>query len=160
MYKLLLVCFGFSFFINIIKKNGDIVPFFKNLSKIDIFMRLSFIICASLIFFLSSQAKLPSPIKPFFGLDKVFHTIAFGAFAFTLTFWFKTEKWINNAKKYVLLVICITVLYGLSDEIHQYFVPNRSSSVYDLLADTLGAFLAVGLRLLLIKKFYLMRKNV
>lgn len=135
--------------------------FFKEIKKIDIFMRLSFIICASLIFFLSSQAKLPSPIKPFFGLDKVFHTIAFGAFAFTLTFWFKTEKWINNAKKYVLLVICITVLYGLSDEIHQYFVPNRSSSVvYDLLADTLGAFLAVGLRLLLIKKFYLKMESV
>ena len=143
-----------------IKKGGFSMLFFKEIKKIDIFMRLSFIICASLIFFLSSQAKLPSPIKPFFGLDKVFHTIAFGAFAFTLTFWFKTEKWINNAKKYVLLVICITVLYGLSDEIHQYFVPNRSSSVYDLLADTIGAFLAVGLRLLLINNFYLKRKNV
>ena len=143
-----------------IKKGGFSMLFFKEIKKIDIFMRLSFIICASLIFFLSSQAKLPSPIKPFFGLDKVFHTIAFGAFAFTLTFWFKTEKWINNAKKYVLLVICITVLYGLSDEIHQYFVPNRSSSVYDLLADTLGAFLAVGLRLLLIKKFYLKMESV
>lgn len=160
MYKLLLVCFGFSFFINIIKKNGDIVSFFKNLSKIDIFMRLSFIICALLIFFLSSQSKLPSPPKPFFGLDKIFHIIAFGAFAFTLTFWFKTEKWISKAKKYVLFVICITVIYGLSDEIHQYFVPNRSSSVYDLLADALGAFLAVGLRLLLINNFYLKRKNV
>ena len=143
-----------------IKKGGFSMLFFKEIKKIDIFMRLSFIICASLIFFLSSQAKLPSPIKPFFGLDQVFHTIAFGAFAFTLTFWFKTEKWINNAKKYVLLVICITVLYGLSDEIHQYFVPNRSSSVYDLLADTLGAFLAVGLRLLLIKKFYLKMESV
>ena len=134
--------------------------FFKEIKKIDIFMRLSFIICAFLIFFLSSQSKLPSPPKPFFGLDKIFHIIAFGAFAFTLTFWFKTENWISKTQKYVLLVICITVLYGLSDEIHQYFVPNRSSSVYDLLADTLGAFLAVGLRLLLIKKFYLMRKNV
>lgn len=134
--------------------------FFKGIKKIDIFMRLSFIICASLIFFLSSQAKLPSPIKPFFGLDKIFHIIAFGAFAFTLTFWFKTENWISKAQKYVLLVICITVLYGLSDEIHQYFVPNRSSSVYDLLADTLGAFLAVSLRLLLIKKFYLKRESV
>ncbi|UTY25155.1 hypothetical protein E4N78_07050 [Treponema denticola] len=91
---------------------------------------------------------------------RFFIVIAFGAFAFTLTFWFKTEKWISKAQKYVLLVICITVLYGLSDEIHQYFVPNRSSSVYDLLADALGAFLAVGLRLLLINNFYLKRKNV
>lgn len=136
------------------------MPFLNKMKKMDIFMRISFIICALLIFFLSSQSKLPSPPKPFFGLDKIFHIIAFGAFAFTLTFWFKTEKWISKAKKYVLFVICITVIYGLSDEIHQYFVPNRSSSVYDLLADTIGAFLAVGLRLLLINNFYLKRKNV
>lgn len=135
---------------SILLKNVSVL---KKMKKIDIFMRVSFIICTVLIFFLSSQSKLPSPPKSFFGLDKVFHIIAFGAFAFTMTFWFKIEKWISNTQKYVLLVICITVLYGLSDEIHQYFVPNRSSSVYDLLADTLGAFLAVGLRLLLIKKY-------
>jgi len=148
--------YGYAFYMNFFyrkdKKRRGFMLFLMKMKKLDIFMRISFIICALLIFFLSSQSKLPSPPNPFFGLDKVFHIIAFGAFAFTLTFWFKTEKWISKAQKYVLLVICITVLYGLSDEIHQYFVPNRSSSVYDLLADTLGAFLAVGLRILMVKK--------
>lgn len=134
--------------------------YFKRLSRTDAFMRLSFIICAFLIFFLSSQSKLPSPSKPFFGLDKILHIIAFGSFAFTLTFWFTAEKWINNMQKYALLVVCITALYGISDEVHQYFVPNRSSSFYDLLADTVGAFLAVGLKLLLIKKSTLKRNHV
>lgn len=130
------------------------------LKKMDVFMRLSFIICAFLIFFLSSQSKLPSPSKTFFGLDKILHIIDFGSFAFTLTFWFTAENWISNTQKYALLVIGITVLYGISDEVHQYFVPNRSPSIYDLLADTVGAFLAVGLKLLLIKKSTLKRNNV
>lgn len=116
-------------------------------------MRISFIICACLIFFLSAQSKLPTPVRPFFGLDKLFHAIAFGAFAFTLSFWFKRERWAENCLKYTLLVVGMTALYGLSDEIHQYFVPNRSSSVYDLLADIAGACLAAGLRLLLLKNW-------
>ena len=33
------------------------------------------------------------------------------------------------------------VVFGISDEIHQWFVPNRQADIWDLLADTLGATL-------------------
>ncbi|NOY94493.1 MAG: antibiotic resistance protein VanZ [Deltaproteobacteria bacterium] len=33
----------------------------------------------------------------------------------------------------------VTILWGLSDELHQAFVPGRSSELLDLLADALGA---------------------
>ena len=36
------------------------------------------------------------------------------------------------------------ILWGISDEIHQYFVPGRDSSVRDLLADAVGFAVAVG----------------
>jgi VanZ family protein len=39
--------------------------------------------------------------------------------------------------------VFIAAAYGLSDEIHQQFVPSRVASIYDLLADTIGAFLGV-----------------
>ncbi len=42
-------------------------------------------------------------------------------------------------------IVCI--IYGASDEFHQYFVPNRSSELQDLLADIAG----VLIMLLLIK---------
>ena len=38
--------------------------------------------------------------------------------------------------------IVFVAMYGLSDEIHQVFVPNRSFEVADILADTMGAVMA------------------
>jgi VanZ family protein len=34
-----------------------------------------------------------------------------------------------------------TALYGLSDEIHQYFVPERSADPFDWMADAVGGAL-------------------
>lgn len=47
----------------------------------------------------------------------------------------------------------ITILYGASDEIHQYYVPNRSAEVLDWMADIIGAIIAV-----LIIKYFLQKR--
>jgi thioredoxin reductase (NADPH) len=41
--------------------------------------------------------------------------------------------------------IALTVIYAISDEIHQLHVPRRTASVKDVLSDSLGVVLAVGL---------------
>ena len=46
-----------------------------------------------------------------------------------------------------LLGVIITIAYGMSDEFHQYFVPNRQCTLSDLLADAVGALLAYGVAL-------------
>jgi VanZ family protein len=43
-----------------------------------------------------------------------------------------------------LLGVIIAVGYGVTDEIHQYFVPGRHCSLHDVLSDTVGAMLAYG----------------
>ena len=40
--------------------------------------------------------------------------------------------------------IVVATLYGISDEIHQYFVPQRQVEARDVLADALGASVAAG----------------
>lgn len=44
-----------------------------------------------------------------------------------------------------LLGMAITVAYGVSDELHQRFVPGRSPDVLDVFADACGAAIAAGL---------------
>lgn len=42
-----------------------------------------------------------------------------------------------------IAAILLATLYGVSDELHQTFVPGRSADRFDVLADCLGATLAV-----------------
>lgn len=49
-----------------------------------------------------------------------------------------------KAVKNVFLAVLFTVLYGVFDEIHQIFVPFRSSSFKDVFTDSIGALLSGG----------------
>lgn len=44
----------------------------------------------------------------------------------------------------LIQAVVFTVLYGIFDEVHQAFVPNRSPEVFDVLTDTAGAVAAAG----------------
>jgi hypothetical protein len=45
-------------------------------------------------------------------------------------------------RRYFLLVFVITIFYGVSDEVHQLFVPGREGSVRDVLIDGVGILFA------------------
>ena len=62
----------------------------------------------------------------------------------------KKDRW---RKEYILWSIIISSTYGLTDEIHQFFVPGRFLSFIDWLADILGVVIFVW-----IYKWY--KKNV
>ena len=90
-----------------------------------------------LIFYLSSLQgyTLPMLVQ---NSDKIVHTIFYIPLAFLLYFALKH----SGVKKNVfLLTVALTILYGISDEYHQRYVPNRISSAGDVIADSLGAFL-------------------
>jgi len=48
--------------------------------------------------------------------------------------------------KAIVLSALICVLYAVSDEMHQYFVPGREAQVTDVLIDGMGALAGIGLR--------------
>jgi VanZ family protein len=90
------------------------------------------------IWFLSSQSTLPKP-KGILGIDKVQHFIAYFVLAAAIGFWFfpgRQQKW---RWKPVFVSVVIAAVYGVIDEVHQYFVPGRECSVWDWLADSIGA---------------------
>lgn len=73
-----------------------------------------------------------------------------GLTASNLLFSFKIRT-----KPNLLISPAFCLLYAISDEIHQYFVPGRAFQISDLIVDTLGAVAGVFgfmLLLLIIKK--------
>ena len=60
-----------------------------------------------------------------------------------------------NAKKNFNFSFLVSSLYGLSDEVHQYFVPYRTFSLFDLLADMIGSLFGIVIFLYLQRtRFY------
>jgi len=70
--------------------------------------------------------------------DKVAHFAVYG-FLGTLVYRAGAPKWP------AWLAVLVVSAFGATDEWHQYFVPGRDCDVFDWLADTLGAALAVTL---------------
>jgi VanZ family protein len=89
----------------------------------------------ALLFYLSSQRRLPAGPE---GADKVLHFLAYFFLALLWIRGFGGGR-IRVTSAQALAAFAITALFGLTDEIHQSFVPGRSASGWDLLADTLGA---------------------
>lgn len=77
--------------------------------------------------------------------DKVIHMGLFGSLALSIFFHF--EQYLNisfrsTRTKALSLIVCI--LFGIGMEFYQkYFVPSRSLDVIDMLADAMGALLAL-----------------
>lgn len=56
-----------------------------------------------------------------------------------------------NGLSGALAAFGIAVVYAISDEAHQLFIPGRSGEVRDVLIDSTGAAVGIGISLLLLK---------
>jgi len=97
---------------------------------------------AGIIFYMSSQSH-PEEQLPSFVLkdvsDKVLHAVEYAVLGGLC---YRAFRWgVSGAvASYALLFAIATAsLYGVTDEVHQFFVPFRESSWLDWLADTVGA---------------------
>jgi VanZ family protein len=76
--------------------------------------------------------------------DKVVHIILFGGFVFlwSLYYSFRPLPVFRLRRKFFFLFI-VAVLYGTAMEyVQKYFIPFRDYDTMDILADSIGAFLA------------------
>ena len=114
------------------------------MTRIFLFYWLPLLVYLVLIF---AQSAFPAPQTGLEipHLDKGVHAAIYGLLgilfcrAYGRTWLRMDSRWLM-----VLSIVSATV-FGLSDEIHQYFVPSRSADRMDLLADLLGSAVAVVL---------------
>jgi VanZ family protein len=109
-----------------------------------------------IIFFLSSVPGDHLVLPEIVNIDKVAHMAIYGLLAGTVFFAFGGRLVCLYPRLVPLLVIFICILYGISDEFHQSFVPNRMPSFADILADGCGAVIVC---LLLAAKIHLRKKR-
>jgi len=98
------------------------------------------------IFFLSAQGTIPSLIQPLLHLvkDKSLHACEYGALALLFVRAGRLQFPRGCVWRIAVFAAAAAVLYGMTDEWHQMYVPGRDASPWDLLADFVGASLAVG----------------
>ena len=92
-----------------------------------------------LIFVLSSSSKTVFVETEIPFLDKFLHTIEYAVLGFLLIRALKNSRLRFFDRNFILLAVVLATLYGISDEFHQHFVPNRIASLGDVFFDCIGS---------------------
>lgn len=87
---------------------------------------------------------------------KMAHFIEYAVLASAIEFHYLIRK--RKGAQLILLSISLTVLYAVSDELHQLFVPGRSGELKDVMIDFAGAVTGTLLFYFLIR-LYRYRNN-
>ena len=103
-----------------------------------------------LLIYIQSANPYPKQIPSFPLVDKALHFFAYGIMGILFYRAYQTLRIKNNIKMLMLLSVVSASLYGISDEIHQSFVPFREAEVADAIADIIGAVSGVLLYQLLV----------
>ena len=100
------------------------------------------VLYAAAIYVVSSRPDLPK-LPPFPGFDKLLHAAEYAGFAALLALAFGASG--LRAARAALAAVALAGAFGFTDEVHQFFVPNRDSDPLDLVADVIGASVGAGL---------------
>ena len=104
-----------------------------------IILRLPALIIMGISWYLSSGTLDSIPIPSV--SDKIIHLVCFAGLGFAWTWWFSRENWLARPWNHILYVTLVVAVYGVIDEMHQYFVPGRYASALDWIADLAGGLL-------------------
>ncbi len=101
---------------------------------------LPVVVYAAVIFYFSSRSGRELPRWSFMRHDKLLHAAEYTGFAFLLARAYRRGAW---------LAVVTALLFAVTDEYHQTFVPGRSGNdlgdlTADLVGATLGALLWLG----------------
>lgn len=116
----------------------------KYATALTLLIAIQIFIFSSIVF--ESSGTESSEINP----SILYHFIIFFLFAFFLSISITGNK--NIETKHFAIIFAISIIYAITDEIHQMFVPTRNPSIADLLTDNAGILSSMILYLVLNKK--------
>lgn len=87
----------------------------------------------------------PSALKAW--LHNSAHVIAYGglAGAWLVAFVSRIDGELRLAARHSVVALLLSIAYGVVDEVHQSYVPERDSSVVDVISDSIGSGIALVL---------------
>ena len=95
------------------------------------------------IFSMSSREQFPQPFgMSTFLLSIAAHMFLYGVLATLLLLAFEPKR--GATRSTLIAAVTGAVLFGISDEFHQSFVPGRDASVFDVVVDAIGSVIAVS----------------
>ncbi|MDZ7262483.1 MAG: VanZ family protein [candidate division KSB1 bacterium] len=100
------------------------------------------LVWAGLLFYFSSIPHLSAPDLGFDFQDKVEHFIVYGILGYLIARLIVGSGNGNLQNGHLFWGALIGIVYGISDELHQSFVPGRYAGVDDVIADALGVIMA------------------
>ena len=98
----------------------------------------TFVIIICIAVFYISSLQFPSGSRGFGWKTIVYHFFAF----FFLAFFLLPAPVKGKSKALIFLTIILAVLYGISDEVHQFFVPSRHFAFSDVMVNSCGILTA------------------
>ena len=111
----------------------------------NIYLRFIPMVCImGIIFYLSHQPGDFTPLPQFPGIDKLAHVIAYGCLAGAFLYSLQPFTHSKNPSVSAIVVVLFCIVWGISDEFHQSFIPGRFVSFWDIVSDGIGALLVVG----------------
>jgi len=93
--------------------------------------------------FIQSCYPTPETLPVFPFGDKVFHGLGYALLGILFYRTFKAAPNRMSVRMAILMAVFASTLYGISDEIHQHFVPARQADLMDGVVDAIGSMIGV-----------------
>jgi VanZ family protein len=90
-----------------------------------------------IIFILSHQPDIESPFTAYTP-NVVEHLVEYFVLGILLL-----PAFYGSGEKRIVLAVSVGLVYGVIDEIHQFFIPGRVMSLLDIIADGVGSLIGV-----------------
>ena len=106
-----------------------------------------------IVIFIQSSYPSPEDVPDIPYFDKFLHFSAYALLGFLFVRAYRTLRIKDNLNLVIILSILSSSIYGISDELHQHYVPFRDADMMDAFMDMLGSIFGAWIYYLFMVKY-------